>query len=78
MEDLDKAAHMGALKIVGQVHKEIDGGGGVLCLVIFVQYADRILYVSHADFLKRNFAGVLFVLNISHRMYFSRKRFFMV
>lgn len=66
MKHLDKAAHMRALKIMRQIHKQIDCRCSFLLFVFFVQHGDGIFYVFHANFLQRNFSCIIFVLNIFH------------
>ena len=66
MKDFNKTAHMSAFKIMRKIYIQIDRSRCQLKLICFIQYSYRIFYISHTDFLKRNFSSISFILNITH------------
>ena len=64
VEDLHKAAHVGAFELLGQVHEHANGGHGVLHLVRPVANLDGKAQSAHADFIDRQFPEIPVALHI--------------
>ena len=58
VEDLDEAAHVGPLEVVGEVHIHIDPRHGMLEASVLVHHHDGIGDVLHPDLVDGDLAGV--------------------
>ena len=73
VERLYEPAHVGPLKVVGKVHIKVGNGGGLLKTLVFVEHGHRVAHAFNANFLKRSFSCVKFVLDVSHISHAKRE-----
>jgi hypothetical protein len=67
IEDLDKAAHVGAFEFVRQIDEHADGGDGILERALLVADLDGKPEAADADFIDAQLAVIAFALFIVHR-----------
>jgi hypothetical protein len=65
-EQLDQAAHVGALEVVRQAHRDREARDGLLAVVGAVEDDDGVAQVGHPDLVDWDVAGVGAVLDVFH------------
>lgn len=66
VEDLNKAAHVGPLEMMGKIHRHINGGHTALVTMGFVQNGNRVRYFFYPHLFNADSAVVLLALDIFH------------
>ena len=66
IEDLDKAAHVCALELMGQIDIHVDAGHGRLCAVGLIQDHDGVGQGFHPDLTDVNTTKISGTLDIFH------------
>ena len=63
---LNKPTHMGALKLMGQIHVHIDSGDRFLTALGFIKHSHRIGDGFHSHLLYIDTSVIFLILNIFH------------
>lgn len=66
VEDLNEAAHVGPLEVVGEVHRHVNRGHGALVMMGLVQDRNGVGDVFHSHLFDADSAVVLLALDIFH------------
>ena len=66
VQELNKAAHVSALVVVGQIYKHLDQGNGVLKTVPPVSNGDGIAKIFNSHFINGNITEIGLTLDILH------------
>ena len=74
VQNLDKAAHVSALELVGQINIHVDRGHGLLGSLFFIQNGDRVGYIFYPDLFDVDFwkSGWFWMSFISTKVPFDR------
>jgi hypothetical protein len=68
MEKFDKAAHVGALVIVGQIHIHIDSRNRMLRTISPITHGNGIAKIFYPDFIDGNIAEIRLTLDVLHNI----------
>jgi hypothetical protein len=66
VKHFDKAAHMGTLVVMGQIHIHIDCGDGMLKTVPAISNGDGIAKILYPNFIDRNISKIRLALDVLH------------
>ena len=66
VEDLYEAAHVGPLEVMGEIHKEVDPGHGMLEFLVLVHHDDGVGDIFYPHLVDGNSPGVPGGLHVGH------------